>query len=82
MDGEINKFDELRKELIKHLESLDSNELYKNLGDLGDMGNEIGTILGKYIMPDLDDNSKYGWEEDDFKHGIRHGVSLIDGTHG
>lgn len=48
---------------------------YKN-GDVSDIGNEIGMILGKYIS----DNS-FGWEKEDFMFGINHGISLANGTH-
>ena len=42
-------------------------------GDLSDVGNEIGIVLGNYIE-----------KEQDFKdlvHGLRHGISLTNGTH-
>lgn len=44
-------------------------------GDLSDLGNDIGIIVGKYISNDL------GYEIDDFISGIKHGISLSDGTH-
>ena len=44
-----------------------------NGGDLSDIGNEIGMIIGTYI--DKDNTIE------DFIHGVRHGVSLADGTH-
>jgi hypothetical protein len=43
-------------------------------GDLSDIGNEIGIVIAKY----LDKENTV----EDFIHGIRHGVSLTDGTHG
>lgn len=48
---------------------------YKS-GDLSDIGNEIGLIIGKFI-----DNDKLGFELDDFISGIKHGISIIEGTH-
>ncbi len=45
---------------------------YEN-GDLSDVGNEIGIVLGNYIE-----------NEQEFKYlvqGIRHGISLTNGTH-
>lgn len=45
-------------------------------GDLSDLGNEIGKIIGVYI-----DNQEIGYELDDLLAGIEHGVSLTDGTH-
>lgn len=48
-----------------------------NVGcDLSDIGNEIGVALGKYV-----DKNKVGYELESFISGIRHGVSLVDGTH-
>jgi len=44
--------------------------------DLSDLGNEIGFVVGKFI-----DKEKIGFEREDFISGIRHGISLIDGTH-
>ncbi len=45
------------------------------VGDLSDIGNSIGIIIGKYICDDM------GFEEDSFIHGFKHGVSLSNGTH-
>lgn len=45
-------------------------------GDLSDLGNSIGVILGRYI-----DSNSLGYEIHDFISGIEHGVSLNDGTH-
>jgi len=44
-------------------------------GDISDLGNEIGIILGKYTSDEI------GYELDSFIHGIKHGVSLTKGTH-
>jgi hypothetical protein len=46
-------------------------------GDISDIGNEIGIILGKYI-----DEQDHGWDKDGFISGLKHGISLTDGTHG
>lgn len=46
-------------------------------GDISDIGNEIGIILGKYI-----DEHDHGWDKDAFIAGLNHGISLTDGTHG
>lgn len=80
MDDKISiaKFHELRTKLIKRLEELGTE--YDKYGDLGDLGNEIGIVMADFITPDNAKN-EWGWEEDDFKNGIRHGISLIDGTH-
>ncbi len=46
-------------------------------GDLSDLGNDIGLNIGDYI------NTEYlGYEKDDFISGFKHGVSIIDGSHG
>jgi len=42
-------------------------------GDLSDLGNEIGIVLGKFIT--TTDELK------DFINGINHGISLTKGTH-
>jgi hypothetical protein len=61
--------------LIKHLESI-KNSAPINHGDLSDLGNEIGIIIGQYT------NDEMGYEKDDFVSGVRHGISISDGTHG
>ena len=45
-------------------------------GDLSDLGNEIGKIIGAHI-----DNQEIGYELDDLLAGIEHGVSLTEKTH-
>lgn len=61
--------------LIKHLESI-KNSSPINHGDLSDLGNEIGIVIGEYT------SDKMGYEKDDFVSGIYHGISISDGTHG
>jgi hypothetical protein len=63
------------EDLIKHLESI-KNSTPINHGDLSDLGNEIGIIIGQYT------NDEMGYEKDDFVSGVRHGISISDGTHG
>jgi hypothetical protein len=43
--------------------------------DLSDLGNEIGIALAKRISKNL------GYDLESFISGVKHGVSLIDGTH-
>jgi hypothetical protein len=43
-------------------------------GDLSDVGNEIGIVIAKYF----DEENTI----EDFIMGLKHGVSLTDGTHG
>ena len=47
----------------------------KYKGDISDLGNEIGYCLGQ-VMKDLTEQ-----QTTDFIHGIRHGISLTNGTH-
>ena len=56
------------------IEELKSSEYYK--GDYSDLGNTFGIVVGKYLSTDL------GFEEDDFISGIKHGISISNGTHG
>lgn len=67
----MTKFKKILKELSIELDKVE----YDN-GDLSDIGNEIGLIVGKYI-----DKEELGYELESFIHGVKHGVSLIDGTH-
>ena len=64
----------------KVLESLveDLKERQKDvnyMGDLADMGNEIGISIG-HLYPELSQ-----MEIEDFLTGIKHGISLTNGTH-
>lgn len=47
----------------------------KPKGDISDFGNEIGIVLAKYI------SDKTGYELESFISGVKHGVSLMKGTH-
>ena len=64
----MSNFKNIINDIIKQLENIE----YQN-GDLGDVGNNIGIAVGKYIQ--------FGDDKDDFLHGINHGISLVDGTH-
>jgi hypothetical protein len=64
----MKNFNKVVEEIILRL----SNIEYK--GDLSDIGNEIGIAVGECL--DKDNTIE------DFIHGLKHGVSLIDGTHG
>lgn len=64
-----SKLESLINELSFRLDSMPIK------GDISDLGNEIGIILGKYTSDDI------GYELDSFIHGIKHGVSLTKGTH-
>jgi len=56
------KFNKIRNELITQLQNIDYD------GDMTDIGNEIGIVIGRY-------KHKY------FCNGLKHGVSLSNGTH-
>ncbi len=43
-------------------------------GDLSDIGNEIGVVIAKYFDAK---NTK-----ENFLIGLKHGISITDGTHG
>ena len=61
------KFNIVKSELREQLNKIN----YK--GDLSDIGNEIGIIIAKHFD---EDNTV-----EDFIHGLKHGISLTDGTH-
>jgi hypothetical protein len=58
---------QLKEGIIEQLTSM----RYQHF-DESDIGNEVGIVLGK-LTPD---------EIDNFMSGLRHGISLSDGTHG
>lgn len=64
----MSNFQHIIKQIKEHMEKVS----YEN-GDLSDVGNEIGIVLGNYI-----ENEK---EFKDLITGIRHGISLTNGTH-
>lgn len=59
------------KKILKEISENLNNVAYE-YGDYSDIGNEIGFVLGKTITKD---------ELEDFLTGLRHGISLSDGTH-
>lgn len=64
----MENFNKLKEEIKLQLDSA------KYVGDLSDLGNEIGVVIAKYLTVD----DTFG----DFIRGLKHGISLIDGTHG
>jgi hypothetical protein len=68
-DREID-FDQVLKNVTQKLLIIK----YKN-GDLGDLGNEIGIAVGE-VVKDMTES-----ETNTFISGIRHGISLTNGTH-
>ena len=67
----MTDLNEINNEIIKRL----SEVTYK--GDLSDIGNEIGLSIGKFIS-----DKELGFDLDDFIAGLKHGISIVDGTHG
>ena len=59
------------KKILKEISENLNNVAYE-YGDYSDIGNEVGFVLGKTITKD---------ELEDFFAGLRHGISLSDGTH-
>lgn len=45
-------------------------------GDISDFGNEVGYVLGKHVIANMDET-----QIRDFIHGLQHGISLTNGTH-
>ena len=68
------KFEQAIKDIITQLEKVNYST-----GDLGDIGNEIGIAIGKYVIEEAKKDDDLG--VDSFIQGLLHGISLIDGTH-
>jgi hypothetical protein len=58
--------------ILKQISESLSKVSYDN-GDLSDVGNEVGIVLGNYITTEQ--------EFKDFVTGLRHGISLTNGEH-
>ena len=69
----VFNFDKKDIRIVEIIEDLKTAEYF--VGDLSDIGNTIGIIIGKYICDDM------GFKEDAFLHGFNHGVSMSNGTH-
>jgi len=70
----VNKFEQIKFDIIKQLNDIEYTDC-----DLSDLGNEIGIAIGKYTMEqNAEDN---GLTASSFICGLKHGISLIDGTH-
>jgi len=67
---ETDKFKTIISELTTELQS------YQFDGDLADIGDVIGRVIGKYI-----DKKDFGYEYETFIAGLQHGISIADGTH-
>ena len=60
------EFEKAKNLFIKQLQQI------RYVGDLSDIGNEIGIAVGNYTDSEIED----------FKHGLDHGISLTKNTHG
>lgn len=69
MEREI-KFKEVFEQMCQTF-----GEIHYINGDISDVGNEIGYALGKVLTDLTEDEIK------DFIHGVKHGISLTNGTH-
>lgn len=63
----MEKMRDLTEPIIKQLSSIQYE-----VGDVSDLGNEIGIAIGTQLS---------GENLQAFILGLRHGISLIDGTH-
>lgn len=70
----MTKFEQIKISIINRLSGLEYNT-----GDFSDIGNEIGIALGEYTMEGTADDD--GSCIDILIDGIKHGVSIIDGSH-
>ena len=66
----MNSFEKVIKDLKEQLDKITYNG-----GDLSDVGNEIGLVIGKHLKDEM------GYEKESFIGGFDHGLSLVDGTH-
>lgn len=70
----MTKFEQIKKDIMLQLAKVNYNT-----GDLTDIGNEIGVAIGKYTMEENAEDD--GLDAESFICGLKHGISLIDGTH-
>lgn len=70
----MTDFEQIKIDIINQLSSM----TYK-VGDIDDIGNEIGIAIGKYTM--LKNAEEIGTSKSLFICGLEHGISLMDGTH-
>ena len=59
-------------QILNRIKTQLDNVNYDN-GDVSDVGNEIGIVLGDFIHTES--------ELQDFITGLKHGISLTNGTH-
>jgi hypothetical protein len=77
---ERGEFDQVRSHILKQIRKMDFIETSIEgvndhiTSDELDIGNHIGIAFGEMMM-------KYNLDKDSFISGIKHGISLKDGTH-
>ncbi len=71
----MNKTKTINEEIIAQL--VDANNRNQHNLDLGDVGNEIGIVIAKHF-----NDNDIGFDKESFISGLKHGISLTDGTHG
>ena len=59
--------------ILNRIKTQFDNVNYDN-GDISDIGNEIGVAIGEHLSTEEELN--------DFISGLKHGISLKNGTHG
>lgn len=73
---DVTKSEEALLDIKNNLETFFRNSIKNSLNfDLGDIGNEIGFAVAKHFSGEM------GFDKESFLSGIRHGISLVDGTH-
>ena len=87
-NSHVRKYILSNKRIINQMDKQDFNKIFVDITeelhniqridmmDLSDIGNSIGMAIARNF------EDKMGYEKEDFIAGIRHGISLIDGTHG
>lgn len=69
------EFKKAREEVINQLKNSEFMKTLKLKRDLGDIGNEIGIAIAKHFSEEV------GFNKESFFKGIKHGISLTEGTH-
>ena len=73
---DVTKSEEALLEIKNNLETFFRNSIKNSVNfDLGDIGNEVGFAVAKHFSGEM------GFDKESFMSGIRHGISLVDGTH-
>lgn len=56
-------------------ELMEKSDKIKYQGDISDFGNEVGYLIGN-VIKNMSES-----QISDFVHGLKHGISLTNGTH-